>query len=44
MSNIENWNLWKLFEKKECSNKFRVAVENVCETGINLSKTIILTF
>ena len=44
MSNIENWDLWKLFEKKGCSDKFRVAVEKVCEKGINLSKTIMLTF
>ena len=32
MSNIENWDLWKLFEKKGCSDEFRVAVEKVCET------------
>ena len=44
MSNIEHWNLWKLFKNKADSAEFRVAVKKVCETGINLSKTIILTF
>ena len=44
MLNIEHWNLWKLFKNKADSAEFRVAVKKVCETGINLSKTIILTF
>ena len=44
MSNIEHWNLWKLFKNKADSAEFHVAVKKVCETGINLSKTIILTF
>ena len=33
-----------MFEEKERPDQFRVAVKKVCENGINLSKTIILTF
>ena len=47
MSNLEHWRLYKIFAKKctsESMSDFKTYVKMVCEDGITLSKSIILTF